>query len=473
MTRIGKKDLYLENTVLIVDDDPSVIVSLSLLCKQAGLRSISASNQAEAIESLAKNSCACVLQDMNFSMETTGEEGLALLEQIKAQYPDIPLILMTAWASIDLAVQGVKQGAFDFVSKPWNNQQLLQTIKTAISLSDNKQIKENDNRELTRSDIEHKFDCSHIIGESKPLLRVLETISRVSQTDASVLILGESGTGKELIAEAIHRNSKRSDSPIVKVNLGGMNQNLFESEMFGHAKGAFTDAKSDRVGRFALAEGGTLFLDEMGDLDKPSQVKLLRVLQDKLYQPLGSSKNVYADVRVVSATNHDLEELVEQGEFREDLFYRINLITVKLPALRERPSDIPLIAQYLIEKIQQQYQLNKVNLDRTALKWLSAQTWPGNIRQLKQVLERVALVAGSDCLTQEHFELFADASSKQSNAIDANLTLEQIEVQAINQALEGCDGNISQAAEKLGLSRQALYRRMEKHHIEHGGQNDG
>ena len=285
--------------------------------------------------------------DMNFSMTTTGEEGLQLLRQVKALCPDLPVILMTAWGSIALAVKGMQLGAFDFVTKPWNNLMLLKSIRTALALGE--QRKEAI-RPLDRAEADQKFHFDRIIGRSHALMEVLGTVARVSSTNASVLITGESGTGKELIAEAIHANSPRRKEAFVKVNLGGLSQSLFESEMFGHKKGAFTDAYMDRTGRFELAHKGTIFLDEIGDLELSCQVKLLRVLQDQTFEVLGDSKPRKVDVRVVSATNRDLSTMVTDRSFREDLFYRINLISIHLPSLRERREDIPVLVRYLADK---------------------------------------------------------------------------------------------------------------------------
>ncbi len=303
--------------VLVVDDDPSVNVSLALLLKQGGYRARAVSSPAEALAALRDEPAfALVLQDMNFSRETTGHEGLALLGQIRALRPSVPVVLMTAWGSIDLAVQGMKAGAADFVTKPWTHPQLLQTVATALGLAASAPAAP---AVPTREALDERYDFSEIVGRAPRLLEILALVGRVSATDASVLILGESGTGKELVASALHRNGARAGRPFVKVNLGGISAALFESELFGHVRGAFTDAKQDRKGRFELAQGGTIFLDEIGELEMASQVKLLRVLQDRTFEVLGSSATRTADVRVVSATNRSLAELVARGQFREDL----------------------------------------------------------------------------------------------------------------------------------------------------------
>src|SRR3990170_5295089 len=350
--------------ILIVDDDRSVTASLALLLKQAGLASMTAASPEEALEVLGRQPCRLIIQDMNFSRRTSGEEGLALLHQIKAATPAIPVILITAWGSISLAVEGMKAGASDFVTKPWTNQQMLQTVQTALGLAATRPPV--DEGAPTREDLDGRYDFGDLVGRDPRMLRILQLAGRVAATDASVLITGESGTGKELIAEAIHRNSRRASRPFVKVNLGGISSTLFESEMFGHVRGAFTDARMDRKGRFEIAHGGTIFLDEMGDLDPPSQVKMLRVLQDRTFEVLGSSQRREVDVRVVSATNRPLAAMVSRGEFREDLLYRINLMAIHLPPLRERPDDIPVLSSRFLQRAAQVYQRERLTIAGSA-----------------------------------------------------------------------------------------------------------
>jgi DNA-binding NtrC family response regulator len=404
------------------------------------------------------------MQDMNFSLQTSGEEGLDLLARIKGSYPALPVLLMTAWGSIGLAVRGVKAGAANFFTKPWDNTQLIALAEATLQLSDSLAAPASSPR-LNRRALDAQCDFGGIVGEHPKLLKVLETIAQVARTRAPVLILGESGTGKELIADAIHRNSPRADHPIVKINMGAITSSLFESEMFGHVRGAFTDARSDRKGHIASADGGTLFLDEIGELQRGDQVKLLRVLQDQRYRPVGASTTLQADLRVVSATNRELAELVASGEFREDLFYRLNLITIRLPPLRERRSDIPLLARHIAARVAESYGLGEVVLAPDALDWLSNQPWPGNIRQLKQTLERALLLAGKQRLGQADF---VAASAVDEGAAGGRLgvdgmTLEQVERHMIEQALQQHAGNISRMAKALGLSRTALYRRLERH----------
>ena len=452
--------------ILIVDDDPSVIASVSLLLQQHGFEPRGAAGPKEALAQIADASCRLVLQDMNFSRATSGEEGLELLAQIRRRRPRLPVILLTAWGSIDLAVRGMQQGAADFVTKPWGNAQLLQSINTVLSL-ERSQRQPEDGTVPRREELDERYDFGSILGEDPGLLRVLDLVGRVSGTDASVLITGESGTGKELIAEAIHRNSPRQGQPFVKVNLGGISSTLFESEMFGHVRGAFTDAKSARLGRFELADGGTIFLDEIGEVEPSAQVKLLRVLQDRTYEVLGSSDTRRVDLRVVSATNRELGEMVAAGTFREDLLYRLNLISMELPPLRRRAGDIALLAGAFLEQCAERYGRQGLELSAAALDWLTVQRWPGNVRQLRQVIERAVLVSRAERLDVAELAQLAQLDPTELAADDlpaaGSVTLEELERKMIEKCLLRYQGNISQVARALGLSRAALYRRCEKY----------
>jgi len=452
--------------ILVVDDDRSVTASLSLLLKQAGYASIEAGSPDQALEILRKQPCKLIIQDMNFSRRTSGEEGLDLLRRVREITPSLPVILITAWGSISLAVEGMKAGASDFVTKPWTNSQMLQAVQTALGLVES--AAQGEHQALSREELDARYDFGQLVGNDPRLLRLLQLIGRVAPTDASVLVTGESGTGKELVAEAIHRNSRRTKAPFVKVNLGGISSTLFESEMFGHTRGAFTDARTDRKGRFEVAHGGTIFLDEIGDLDQASQVKMLRVLQDRTFEVLGSSQRREVDVRVVSATNRNLNELVGRGEFREDLLYRINLITIHLPALRERPDDIPVLANQFLRTLAQIYRRDRLALGSAARRWLQAQPWPGNVRQLRQSIERAVLVSTRDVLEIDDFT--QTAVMETTGAIDplpavGSMTMDEIERAMIVKSLKHHGGNISKVAESLGLSRAALYRRFEKYEI--------
>lgn len=433
--------------ILIADDDKAIRISLTLLLKRAGYETIEASTAAETIEIVKNHDISLVLLDMNFSRATSGDEGLTLLRQIHIFKPRIPVVLMTAWGNIPLAVEGIKAGAHDFVSKPWDNRKLLDTIATALRLSDN-----------SESSKDAEFDRSPIIGNSSALNSVLDTIRRVAATNAPVLITGENGTGKELIAETLHRNSLRRNAPFVKVNLGGMSRTLFESEMFGHRKGAFTGAITDRKGRFQIADKGTIFLDEIGDLDLNSQVKLLRVLQEHTFEMLGDSQPCKVDIRVICATNADLHKMVADKTFREDLYYRINLITVSLPALRERKEDIPLLARHFAAMISPE-----VSISDDAMDFLVSLSYPGNIRELKNLVERTILISGHSELTSADFQ---NATSIQPENLAREIdkgNLEDMERAAVQRALILNPGNHTAAAASLGISRQALYRRMKKY----------
>lgn len=470
--------------LLIIDDDIAVCTSLSLLARKEGFDVAVAHNPDDAFRILKRHEVTLVLLDMNFSNETSGRDGLQMLQELKTLKPSLPVILITGWATIDLAVQGMKLGAADFINKPWQNAHLMQSVRTALSLanSEAKGKEENTNYSpiaprplptaLSRRALDKQFDFGQIVGESPQLVQILQTIGRIAQTDASVLILGESGTGKELIAEAIHQNSQRSKRPFVKVNLGGVSTSLFESEMFGHVRGAFTDARFDRTGRFEMANRGTIFLDEIGELDASSQVKLLRVLQDRTYEVLGSSKTKSVDVRVICATNRVLEEMVAKGTFREDLLYRINLITVHLPALRERPNDIPLLVEFFVDNLRQIYQRPHLQVTREALQWLKNLNLPGNIRQLKNLVERTVLISHRDVLTIDDFQQNYQGAKNSTPATSSStlpdvgsMTLEEMEIQMIRRAMEFHRGKVARVAKSLGITRSALYRRLEKFNI--------
>ncbi len=449
--------------ILIVDDDASITASLALLLKQHGYATVSAHEPMEALAMMRREHPRLVIQDMNFSRQTTGEEGLDLLDRIRAEEPSLPVILMTAWGSIQLAVEGMKRGASDFVTKPWANATVLQSVETTLSLVDARAAK----KDLTRAELDERWDFSNIIGNDEKIIRILEMIGRVAPTEASVLITGESGTGKELVAEAVHRNSRRRNGPFVKVNLGGISATLFESEMFGHVRGAFTDARETRRGRFEMADGGSIFLDEIGELDAASQVKLLRVLQDRTFEVLGSSKPRTVDVRVIAATNRPLHELVQRGEFREDLLYRLNLINLHLPPLRDRRGDVPRLANHFLRLANEIYRTDVELVSPRAMEWLKSQNWPGNIRQLKQTIDRAVLIRGGRELDVEDFFAIRDSAPARDVTLpDAGtITLDELEKRMIEKCMQHYEGNISRVAEALGVSRAALYRRLEKYGI--------
>ncbi|WAC12711.1 sigma-54-dependent transcriptional regulator [Dyadobacter pollutisoli] len=455
--------------LLIVDDDLAIRTSLTLLLKKEGYSVKGVGSPDETFEALRAETPELILLDLNFSIETSGKEGMQLLQRIKMSYPAVPVILITGWGTIDLAVKGMKEGAIDFITKPWQNNYLLQSVKTILNLSQQVSLSG------SRRKLDQRYQFDNIVGQDPKLLDILETVGRVASTDAPVLITGESGTGKELIAEAIHLNSKRKVRPFVKVNLGGISSTLFESELFGHVRGAFTDAKTDRAGRFEMAHRGSIFLDEIGELDLSSQVKLLRVLQERTFEPLGSSKSRTVDVRVICATNRNLEEMVSQGTFREDLYYRINLITVKLPALRERPDDIPLLSEFFVNNLKTIYQRPNLQLSPAAMKWLRTLSLQGNIRQLKNLVERTVLLSGEDTLDivdfQKNMTAGKEVSARKNLPEVGTITLEEMEYQMIAKAMLFHQNKVSKVARSLGITRFALYRRLEKYGISYDSED--
>lgn len=446
--------------LLIIDDDIAIQTSLSLLFRKEGFAVRVADGPFETREVLDEETPEAILLDMNFSVDTSGDDGLRLLRYLRERLPTVPVLLITGWGSIDLAVQGMKAGAGDFITKPWQNDHLVQSVRTALKLAG---VQAREPASAGRKLLDAQFRFNNIVGEDPKLLDVLTTIGRVASTDAPVLITGESGTGKELIAEAIHQNSRRNRQPFVKVNLGGISSTLFESELFGHVRGAFTDAKTDRAGRFELANKGSIFLDEIGDLDPAAQVKLLRVLQDRTFEPLGSSKSRTADVRVICATNRNLDEMVANGTFREDLYYRINLITVRLTALRERPDDIPRLVDFFINNLKNLYNRPGLQVEKEALNWLKNLSLSGNIRQLKNIVERAVLLAPNDTLTVADFEKQLPVNSLPS--FSSIVPLDQMERQMIERAMTFHHNRVANVARALGITRFALYRRLDKYGI--------
>jgi len=434
--------------ILIVDDDDAIRMSLGLLLKRAGYPVDTSDNPVDALDKIRSTRHSLILMDMNYSRSTSGEEGISLLRKAKIFQPETPVILITAWGSIELAVEGMKAGAYDFITKPWNNRVLLQRVETALNLNSSDE-----------KNGEGRFDRCGIICRNREMADLLATVERIAPTDAPVLILGENGTGKEMIANAIHVNSKRRDNPFVMVNLGGIAQSLFESEMFGHAKGAFTGAIGARKGRFELADKGTIFLDEIGDLDMSCQVKLLRVLQQHTFEVLGDSRTRKVDIRVVCATNADIPAMVREKTFREDLYYRINLITLRIPALRERRDDIPLLVRHFISLSAKNQGISMPEISSEAMEYLTRLSYPGNIRQLKNMVERAVLIGGEVLEKSD----FSNQTGVEEEVPHSAGTLGDMEKTAIEHALEKSEGNLTQAARMLGITRQTLYRRMEKH----------
>jgi two-component system NtrC family response regulator len=455
--------MIISRRILVCDDDDAVRSSLGFVLTKAGYTPNFASRPGDIIKYISEADFDLVLLDMNFSVSINGDEGIEILRKINKLKPAMPVILLTAWGSVELAVRGIKLGASDFVTKPWNNIQLLKIIETSITLSAS-QSKE-PAPDLKRR--EQLIEFQSIIGEDPKIIEILEIIKRVAPTHAPVLITGESGTGKELIASAIHQFSTRKSKPFVKVNLGGVPASLFESEMFGYRKGAFTDAKIDHPGRFEKANKGTIFLDEIGDLNFSSQVKLLRVLQDQTFERLGDPNSITVDVRVLSATNHDLYSMVNKGSFREDLLYRINLIQIEVPPLRKRINDIPLLAEFFLHNAVKNYSLSPKTISGEANEWLCNQVWPGNVRELINIMERTLLLSGEAQIKADDF-IIAQKTGRTPDlkSFGSVKTLDEMEKQMIINTIEECGGNLSRSSEKLGISRATLYRKMEKHGIQ-------
>ena len=442
--------------LLIIDDDAAIRQSLRLLFSRYNFEIEDLSHPSYMMDTIAAFQPHLIVLDMNYTLDTSGRQGMKVLKEIRSVYQHIPIILITGWATVQLAVEGMKEGANDFFAKPWDNKALIKSAQTLT------QIFEQEKVTATAATRNH---WEAIIGESPALLQAKLMAERVSRSDASVLLQGESGTGKELFAEAIHYASARKERPFVKVNLGGISSSLFESELFGHKKGAYTGAISDRVGRFQKADTGTIFLDELGELSPENQVKLLRVLQEQQFEVLGSSQTIQINTRVISATHQNLINYIQQGRFREDLYYRINLVQIFIPSLSERRSDIPLLSQHFVKNLNSINQTNK-HLSPEALDWLSKQSYPGNIRQLKNSVERTYLLTDKDRLTDLDFKKMATLAP---NYKSTNITpLEQLEQDMIIKALRFYSNNISQAATALGITRSSLYRRIEKHGLEIG-----
>jgi two-component system, NtrC family, response regulator HydG len=450
--------------ILIVDDDNYVMLSIRILLEQH-YNDVRGINNPEQISSaLSENQYDAIILDMNFKAgATSGFDGLKYLKLIKELSPDTSVILITAYGEINLAVEAIKEGAFDFIIKPWQNEKLLSTVAAAFKLHEsNQKIKFlSFQQTVLKSILDAPF--SEIIGESKAIKAVFEQINKVAATDANVLITGENGTGKELVARAIHRASSRANEVFVGVDMGAISETLFESELFGHVKGAFTDAKTDRIGKFEAANGGTLFLDEIGNLIKPLQAKMLKVIQDRKIIPVGSNEHREIELRLICATNASLATMVLDGEFRQDLLFRINTIEIKLPPLRERSEDIPLLAEHFLKIFKNKYGKKGLFVPDYVLKKLQKYDWPGNIRELQHTIERAVIMSDGKQLHIQDFSLLqenhADLTPRES------FDLEELEKWAIQECIKKHQGNISNAAQELGLSRGALYRRMEKYEL--------
>jgi DNA-binding NtrC family response regulator len=454
----GRKPEVAASRVLVADDQPDVREALRLLLKSEDYRIETVANPSAVLSAMETQDFDILLLDLNYARDTTsGREGLDLLSRIQSIDSTLPVIVMTAWGSVELAVEAMRRGARDFIQKPWENQRLLSIIRTQLDLS----------RALRRSErleAENRLLRAQgrptLIAESTSMQPVLQMIARVGPSEANVLITGEHGTGKEVIAQTLHALSPRAHRAMVTVNTGGLPEGIFESEVFGHVKGAFTDARTDRVGRFELAQHGTLFLDEIANVPLSQQAKLLRVLQTGELQRVGSSRTVMVDVRVISATNANLQTEATEKRFREDLLFRLNTVEIHLPPLRERREDIPLLAMHFLRQYAQRYRKDIHSFDQAALSALLDHPWPGNVRELDHAVERSMLMAREDTIRASDLGLRPrDISQKGLE----ELSLEEVEVSLIKKALARYSGNISQAADALGLSRSALYRRLQKY----------
>src|SRR5215468_2435389 len=443
--------------VLIADDQPDVLEALRLLLKGEGYQIESATSTSGISDALDAREFDTVLMDLNYTRDTTsGEEGLDLVSRIHAQDPTLPVVVMTAWGSIELAVEAMRRGARDFVQKPWENPRLLTIVGTQVELG---RSLRKEQRLEAENNLLRAEGRPTLIAQSPAMQPILQLMSRVGPSDANVLITGEHGTGKEVIARTLHALSDRASKTMVTVNVGGLSEGVFESEMFGHIKGAFTDAKTDRVGRFELAEGGTLFLDEIANLPIKHQPKLLRVLETGEFERVGSSKTRRANARIISATNADLSEEVTAGRFRQDLLFRLNTVEIHLPPLRDRREDIPLLAMHFLRQHERRYRKNVEGFNPAAMQALLKHAWPGNVRELDHAIERAVLMGSGTTL--EPRDLGLQSGREVSRRLE-DMSLEEVEGFLIQRTLAQCDGNVSRAAEKLGLSRSALYRRLQR-----------
>ena len=446
--------------VLAADDQEHILEALELLLRPHGYKVDKVRSPALVREALAGSSYDAVLIDLNYTRDTTsGQEGLDLLSQIVSLDATVPVIVMTAWANVELAVEAMRRGARDFVQKPWENDRLLSILRTQVELHRALQRAarlEAENR-LLRAEGRPEF-----IATAPAMQSVLETLARVGPSDANVLITGEHGTGKEIVAQTLHALSARAPRPLVAVNTGAIPDGVFESELFGHVKGAFTDARTDRIGRFELADGGTIFLDEIGNVPLRQQAKLLRVLESGEIERVGSSRSRRVNVRVLSATNSDLSAACASGQFREDLLFRLNTVEIHLPALRERREDIPALAAHFLARYAARYRRPVQGFDSAAVQTLMQYSWPGNVRELDHTIERAVLMCRTDEIQPADLSLSSQRAPSQGLE---DLSLEAVETMLVRKALQRYQGNVSQAAEALGLSRGALYRRMEKYGV--------
>ncbi|MCB0487171.1 MAG: sigma-54-dependent Fis family transcriptional regulator [Cyclobacteriaceae bacterium] len=451
-------------TILIVDDDDFVLLSMKLMLEQQ-YREVVTTSDPNRIPALSQQyNPSLILLDMNFRQgDTSSNEGLFWLRQILKQGEDTQVILMTAYGEIQLAVEAIKEGAFDFIVKPWDNDKIQTTIANAISLGrEKKEVRQLKSKQKTLASAINSH-YPELIGESAAIEEIKNAIEKLGNTDADILILGENGTGKEVIARNLHRQSNRSSEVFISVDVGSLSESIFESELFGHKKGAFTDAKEDRVGRIEAASGGTLFLDEIGNLPLGLQSKLLTFLQHKKITRIGTNTEIDVNVRVICATNCNLSQLVKEKKFREDLYFRINTVELVAPPLRERPADVPVLANHYLRLFSNKYQKKVDVINDEAIDYLQHYAWPGNVRELQHAVERAIIMSEKEQLTVADFK-FLSGENDRAASFD-NYNLENVEAWAIKRAIKKHEGNISHAAKELGLSRGALYRRLERYGI--------
>lgn len=452
------------SSILIIDDDSDVLTSARLFLKQHFTKVQAEPHPRNVNQILSTSDIDVVLLDMNFTKgDNDGREGIYWLTEIKQISPETQVILMTAYGDVELAVDAIKKGATDFVLKPWKNEKLLATINTSLQLKkSNKKVKKFEQVKQVQ-DADDDLKLQNFIGDSQAMREVFSTIDKVGKTDANILILGENGTGKTLVALALHKASLRQPEPFVHVDLGALNENLFESELFGHKKGSFTDAYQDKAGRFEVASGGSLFLDEIGNLQLHLQAKLLTALQNRKFIRLGDSTEKNMNVRLICATNMPIHKMVEESEFRQDLLYRINTVEITLPPLRDRLEDIPVLTEHFLKKAGKKYGKQDIYITNKGIEKMKNYHWPGNIRELEHTIERLIIMSDSNTIDSPQINLSNQSSV--SGKAPKNLNLEQMEKYLIEKAIQKHSGNISKAAKDLGLTRAALYRRMEKYEI--------
>ncbi len=452
--------------ILIADDQSDVLAALSLLLKGENFAIEMASSPAGVLKAVDSQELDVVLMDLNYARDTTsGSEGLDLITKIKSKDPTLPVVVMTAWGSVDLAVETMRRGARDFIQKPWDNARLLTVLRTQVELAN--ALRRGERLEAENLALRDTADGAgakpaKIIAESPGMKAVMNLVARIGPADANVLITGENGTGKEVVARALHSLSTRSSKSMISVNAGALAEGVFESELFGHVRGAFTDARADRIGRFELADGGTLFLDEIANVPLNLQAKLLRVLETGEFERVGSSKTHKVNARLLSATNADLRSEVAQGRFRQDLLFRLNTVEISVPPLRERPDDIEPLAEHFLEQHSERYRRNLTAFTPGALEALGQHTWPGNVRELDHVVERAVLMSTGAVVTRFDLALQSGLEERSASQMD-EMSLEEVERLLIKKAMARFGGNANRAAEALGLSRSALYRRLQKY----------